>query len=97
MEHRIVIVDDESGVRIAPRRLFKVAGIKTKGYASAEDYLDAPSGRLCGCLILDHGLPGMSGLQLQNHLAATHPRLAVIFISARDDAHIGAQAMAAGA
>lgn len=70
MEHRITIVDDEGEVRSALRRLFKVAGMKTESYASAEEFLDAPSDRCCDCLIPDHGLPGMSGLELQSRLAA---------------------------
>ena len=97
MEHRITIVDDEVEVCSALRRLFKVAGMKTQSYASAEDFLDAPSGRRCGCLILDCRLPGMSGLELQSRLAASHRRLPIIFVSARDDAHTKAQAMQAGA
>ena len=63
MEQRITIVDDEGEVRSALRRLFKVAGMKTQSYASAEDFLDDPSGRRCDCLILDNGLPGRSGLE----------------------------------
>ena len=97
MQHRITIVDDEGEVRSALRRLFKVVGMKTESYASAEEFLNAPSGRCCDCLILDHGLPGMSGLELQSRLAASHRRLPIIFISARDDAHTRAQAMQAGA
>ena len=97
MEHRITIIDDEGEVRSALRRLFKVAGMKTQSYASAEDFLNAPSGHRCDCLILDHGLPGMSGLELQSRLAASHRRLPIIFISSRDDAHTRERAMQAGA
>jgi two-component system response regulator FixJ len=97
VEHRVTIVDDEGEVRSALGRLFKVAGMKTESYASAEEFLVAPSGRSCDCLVLDHGLPGMSGLELQSRLAASHRRLPIIFVSARDDAHTRAQAMQAGA
>ena len=97
MPRRITIVDDEGGVRIALQRFLNVAGIKSQGYGSAEDFLDSTPGLDCDCLILDHGLPGMSGLELQSRLTATHPRLPVIFISAHDDPHIRAQAMQAGA
>src|ERR1700733_4728628 len=97
MQHRITIVDDEGEVRSALRRLFKVVGMKTESYASAEEFLNAPSGHRCDCLILDHGLPGMSGLELQSRLAASHRRLPIIFISSRDDAHTRAHAMQAGA
>jgi FixJ family two-component response regulator len=39
MEHRITIADDEGEVRSALRRLFKIAGMKTESYASAEAFL----------------------------------------------------------
>jgi FixJ family two-component response regulator len=97
MEHRIAVIDDESDVRSALRRLFKLAGMDTQSYASAEEFLDAPSGRGCDCLILDHGLPGMSGLEPQSRLAGRRLRLPIIFVSARDDAHTRAQAMQGGA
>jgi two-component system, LuxR family, response regulator FixJ len=97
MEHRITIVDDEGDVRSALPRLFEVAGLKTESYASAEEFLDAASGRSCDCLILDHGLPGMSGLELQSRLAASHRKVPIISVSARDDTHTRAQAMQAGA
>jgi len=97
MEHRITIVDDEGEVRSALRRLFKVVGMKTQSYASAEEFLDAPAGRSCDCLILDHGLPGMSGLELQSRLATSNRRVPIIFVSARDDARTRTQAMQAGA
>jgi FixJ family two-component response regulator len=97
MERRITIVDDESDVRGALRRLFKLAGMDTQSYASAEEFLDAPSGRRCDCLILDLRLPGMSGLELQSRLAASDRRLPIIFVSARDDAETRAKAMQGGA
>jgi FixJ family two-component response regulator len=97
MEHRITIVDDESDVRGALRRLLKLAGMDTQSYASAEEFLDAPSGRSCDCLILDNRLPGMSGLELQSRLAASDRRLPIIFVSARDDARTRAEAMQGGA
>ena len=85
MEHRITIVDDEGEVRSALGRLFKVAGMNTESYASAEEFLDSFSGRSCDCLIPDHGLPGMSCLEPQRRLDASHRRLPIIFASARDD------------
>src|ERR1700759_1001343 len=95
MEYRITIVDDQGEVRSALRRLFKVAGMNTESYASAEEFLNAPSGRSCGCLILGLGRPGMSGLELQSRLAVSHRRLPIIFVSARNDAHTRAPAMEA--
>ena len=48
------------------------------------------------CLVLDLQLPGMSGLELQKHLAATGGAGPVIFITAHDDPQARARAYATG-
>ncbi len=49
------------------------------------------------CLILDVRLPGMSGLELQRQLAASHSRVPIIFVSAHDDQEAQERALRAGA
>jgi FixJ family two-component response regulator len=50
-------------------------------------------------VILDMQLPGMTGLELQRHLAATGHEVPVVFITSQDDrdGHLRAQALRAGA
>lgn len=48
------------------------------------------------CLILDAQLPGMSGLELQRHLAANGFRVPVIFVTEDKDGQM-AQALRGGA
>ena len=47
------------------------------------------------CLILDVSMPVMNGLELQRHLADTHP-IPIIFITARNG-DVREQALSAGA
>ena len=51
------------------------------------------------CLILDVGLPGMNGLELQKSLASSDRSIRIVFVTAREDDYgqMQRQALAAGA
>ena len=66
----IVVVEDDSGLRVAIGRLLRAAGYKTALFESAEAYLAAPPVGIA-CLLLDLQLPGMSGMELERHLHET--------------------------
>ena len=93
----IAIVDDDRSIRRALERLLKSAGLRAKSFDSAEDYLDESDHNGICCLILDIGLPGMSGFELHRRLAAEPNRLPVVFISARDEPEVENKATQAGA
>jgi FixJ family two-component response regulator len=91
------IVDDDTSVRKALERVLRSAGYYALTYESAEDFLDATSGRGEGCLILDIRLPGITGLDLQDQLASWEAKYSVIFITAHDDPDWRERARKAGA
>lgn len=93
----ITIVDDDRLVRRAVLRLVKSVGVEVHGFASAEEFLQADSLYDPDCLILDIGLPGMSGLELQRWLIETGRTPKIIFVTARDEVEVRAQALQAGA
>jgi FixJ family two-component response regulator len=93
----IAIVDDDQWVLKSLARLVKSAGFKVETFVSGEDFLQAAKDSKTVCLILDIGLPGMSGLDLQRQLAAENPQVPIIFVSAHDEAEIRTQALAGGA
>jgi FixJ family two-component response regulator len=93
----IAIVDDDRLIRRALERLLNSAGLRAKSFDSAEDYLDDGDHNGICCLILDIGLPGMSGFELHRRLAAEPNRLPVVFISARDEQEVENNAAQAGA
>ena len=78
----VVIVDDDQSVREATESLLRSAGYNAEAYASAEEFLDARPVVPVDCLILDIGLPGMSGPDLQWHLSSTGRQLPIVFITA---------------
>jgi FixJ family two-component response regulator len=57
-------------------------GFATKVFASAEEFLTWDHLRDTDCLILDVRMPGMSGIELQRHLVASHCEMPIIFITA---------------
>jgi FixJ family two-component response regulator len=81
----VVIVDDDQSVREATKSLLRSAGYNAEAYASAEEFLDALSVVDADCLILDVGLPGMSGPDLQLHLSSIGRQLPIVFITAFDE------------
>ena len=93
----IGIVDDDSSVRTAVGRLVRSQGFAAEVFPSGEELLESDHLKGLSCLIVDVAMPGLSGLELQDRLAADGCRLPIIFITALDDAHVQAQALAAGA
>ena len=93
----ISIVDDDKSVRNAARALLKSLGYSPATFASAEEFLQ--SGRLkeTACLITDVQMPGMSGVDLQDHLIASGDRTPVIFLTAFPEEELRERALAAGA
>jgi two-component system response regulator FixJ len=82
----VAIVDDDAGVRGAIEELLNSNGLRTRGFPSAEAFLQSVGGAEPGCLILDYRLPGMSGLQLQRELRAQGRAVPVIFATADEEA-----------
>jgi FixJ family two-component response regulator len=81
----IFIVDDDSSVRTAIRRLLLSLHLPVRLFASAESFLAKTKHGTRGCLVLDLRLPGMSGLQLQKQLAREEWKLPTIVVTAHDD------------
>src|SRR5215831_17608157 len=93
----ISIIDDDDSVRESLRRLMRSVGFAVNVFASAEEFLDSDRLRNTDCLILDVRLPGMSGLELQRHLATSHSDIPIIFITSYEDDDVRARALNAGA
>ena len=93
----IAIVDDDRWMRRSLERLLRSAGFQAETFVSAEDYLAAGKHEGTGCIILDIGLPGMSGFELERRLTADHNRLPIVFVSAHDEPEVRDEAAHAGA
>jgi two-component system response regulator FixJ len=93
----VYVVDDDDGMRRALSLLLNTVGYKTAAFASPQEFLDAFKPDAAGCLVLDIRMPGMSGLELQQHLNRIGSMLPVIFMTGHGDVPMAVQAMKEGA
>ena len=93
----VFVVDDEASVRQAVIRLLGSWGLAAKGFASAREFLNEYRPECRGCIILDVAMPGQSGLELQQSLAAEATAPPIIFLSGRSDIPKSVHAMKQGA
>ena len=93
----ISIVDDDDWIRGAIEALVRSLGLATRTFASAEAFLQSSVVAETRCLILDVHMPGMSGLELQDHLSRLGSEIPIIFITAYPDETIKARTLSAGA
>src|SRR5262249_29442863 len=93
----IAIVDDEESIRRALARLLYTVGWSATTFPSAEAFLQTSMQALPDCLVIDVWLPGMTGVDLQEHIVATGSSPPVVIITGRDDLHMRMRAMQAGA
>ncbi len=93
----VFIVDDDDDVRIALSRSLGKRGMKVAHFPDAQSFLDQVDADAAGCLILDYGMPGMDGLELQDHLVQQNSTLPIIFISGHGGIPESVRATKAGA
>jgi FixJ family two-component response regulator/signal transduction histidine kinase len=93
----VFVVDDDVSVRESLEALLRVAGWRVEAFASAQEFLSRPSMECASCLVLDVSLPGLSGLDLQKHVAVERMYMPIIFITGYGDVPMTVQAMKAGA
>ncbi|MGO9931092.1 MAG: response regulator transcription factor [Steroidobacteraceae bacterium] len=88
------VVEDDDSQRRSLARLLRAAGLQPIAYASAEAFRADVKQPRFDCLVLDVQLPGMSGIDLRNQLAAEGIATPVIFVTAHDDPKAQQAAMA---
>jgi FixJ family two-component response regulator len=93
----IAIVDDDPSVLKALTRSLRVRSLLTKTYASAQEFLAALPDGLPACLIVDLQMPGMTGLELLQHLKSRGIHIPAIVITAYGDPAAREHCEAAGA
>ncbi len=93
----VFIVDDDDDVRVALSRSLTKRGMDVHHFASAQAFLDGVGEDAEGCLILDYGMPGMDGLELQDHLVSRNSTIPIIFISGHGGIPESVRATKAGA
>src|SRR6266403_2057737 len=93
----VFVVDDDISVRESLELLIRSAGWEPETFESAQEFLSRPRVSVPSCLILDVGLPGLNGLELQERVALDRTDMPIMFITGYGDVPMTVQAMKAGA
>ena len=96
-EPTVFVIDDDKAVRLAITNVLESVGLRAESFASPREFLKSERADAPGCLVLDVRLPGASGLDFQNELAAAKVEIPIIFITGHGDIPMSVQAMKAGA
>ena len=93
----VSVVDDNESVRESLPDLLSDSGFDVQTFASAEAFLASEYVAKTSCLILDVGLPGMSGPDLQLELTRRGVRIPIVFITAQGDKSLRPRLLSRGA
>jgi two-component system response regulator FixJ len=96
-DEAVHVIDDDEAVRRSLALLLFSAGHSVHTYPSAEGFLTALPETMGGCVVVDVRMPGMDGLQLQEHLTAHGVLLPVVVVTGHADITLAVRAMKAGA
>ncbi len=93
----VFVVDDDASMRSAIEALLNSASLESHLFASATAFLEQFDPNIPGCLVLDLRMPGMSGMELLEHLNGLDHQLTVLVITAYGDVPTAVKAMSLGA
>jgi FixJ family two-component response regulator len=93
----VFVVDDDLSVREGLERLLKAVGWRVETFTSAQEFLAHRKENIPSCLVLDVGLPGLSGLDLQKKIMEASGKIPIVFITGSKDVPTSVRAMKAGA
>lgn len=92
----IFVVEDDDAVRNSTSTLLEALGYKASVFSNAELLLARAGDQACDCLVLDHHLPGMSGIDLLEALRARGVTTPAIMVTGNGP-HLEERALRAGA
>ena len=93
----VYIVDDDVSVRRALKLLLEQLGFRVEAFPCAADFLGFKHPKVSSCLVSDIRMPGISGLALQEAMAAQQLTIPIVFITGHGDIPMSVKAVQAGA
>jgi FixJ family two-component response regulator len=93
----VSVVDDDESMRESLPDLLRELGYAVQVFSSAEEFLASDCVSQTRCLILDIGLPGMSGPDLQRELALRRQEIPIVFVTAHGDETVRPRLLEQGA
>lgn len=78
----ILVVDDQQGIRLLLKEVFKKEGYTVHLAANGLDALRIVEEQQIDCVLLDMKIPGMDGLEILKHVKERHEHLPVMMMTA---------------
>ena len=94
---RILLIDDDAGIRESMRMPLEYEGYEYSSAGSAEEGIAAIQRESPDIVFMDIKMPGMDGLEALTKIKAIDESLPVVMISAHGSASVGAEATRRGA
>jgi FixJ family two-component response regulator len=77
----VFLVEDDAAVRDSLVSMFELAGFNVESFESGPHFLSHHDPERRGCLVLDVNLPGMTGTELHEQLAAAGTVIPTVFLT----------------
>jgi len=94
---RVLIVDDEAGLRRSLARILGARGFTVSTAEDGEQAVDSLEKSEPDVILVDLMMPKMGGMQVLAHVKKTHPRIEVIVMTAHGDVDTAVAAVKNGA
>ncbi len=94
---RVLLVDDEEAIRMSLSTFLTRSGYEVETAASAAQALEMLDGGRYSLMLSDIRMPGMTGVELVPRALASNPDLAIVMLTAVNDAPTATEALSRGA
>lgn len=95
--HKILIVDDQNGIRVLLTEVFSSEGYKTYQAANGKLAIELVKKEAPDLVLLDMKIPGMDGLEILKHIKKIDPQVKVIMMTAYGELDMIKEASDSGA
>ncbi|MDD3878383.1 MAG: response regulator [Syntrophomonas sp.] len=96
MKRRIMIVDDQKGVRRLLEELFKREGWEVYAAADGKEAIEKAVQFQPSILLIDMKMPNMNGLEASQKILEKHQELAIIMMTAYGEMEVVKRALESG-
>lgn len=79
---RILIVDDQNGIRLLLQEVFKRDGFETAVAKNGLEAIQLFQSEQPDCVLLDMKMPGMDGIEVLREIKSAHPGIPVFMMTA---------------
>ncbi|MDV6379183.1 response regulator [Sporosarcina sp. GW1-11] len=89
---KLLIIDDQAGIRFLLEEIFKQAGVQTLLAANGKEALEILDETKPDCILLDMKMPGMNGVEVLREIRKRVPEMVVMMMTAYSEIELTEEA-----